>query len=559
MDWPFVYTPYIWPMVTAIAFTAVVGIYSWRHRSVPGAKGLAFLMFFWSLEITASTLGLISRELPAKVFWFQIERFCLLPAAVAGLAFALEYAGLDSWLNRRTLTLLAIPALLLIPLTLTNEAHYLIWTRMWLDGRVRYNPGVLTYPLWVYGFLLGVATISIFIWLFVRSPLHRWPVGLILFNLFLSRTLFYFTETGLDPVKSTDLFDLGAMIICPVYLVALFHFQLFGVVPVARNRAIEQMRDGILVIDAQEHIADLNGAAQELLGVKSKVIGCEAAQVLPAHPRLIELIRKPAPAQDEIWLDDAHCYRIRISPLATRRGFELGKLILFYDMSEEKEAQKQLQDHQRTVAMLQERELLGRELHDGIGQMLAAAHLQVKSASELLARGETALVESCLLRLAEVTQEAKESVREYLLGVKSRFSSEQSLVSALRQHIKHYSQSYGIHIELVASPALEEKRIDAVVEAQLQPIIQEALTNVRKHAGAKSARIIFSSYDSQVRVTIEDDGRGFDPGEISEKQGFGLRSMRGRAEAVGGRLEVNSAPGKGTRVIVQVPWQKEGP
>jgi len=319
------------------------------------------------------------------------------------------------------------------------------------------------------------------------------------------------------------------------------------------------MRDGMLVIDAQEHIADLNGAAQELLGVKSKVIGCEAAQVLPAHPGLLELIHKPAPAQDEIWLDDAHCYRIHISPLATRRGFGLGKLILFYDMSEEKEAQKQLQDHQRTVAMLQERELLARELHDGIGQALAAANLQVKSASELLARGETASVESCLLRLAEVTQEGKESVREYLLGVKTRFSAEQNLVSALRQYLKQYSQNCGIRTELLAPPELEERRLNFAVEAQLQPIIQEALTNVRKHAGASSARVIFAPYDRQVRVTIEDDGHGFDPGGTSEKQGFGLRSMRGRAEAVGGRLEVNSAPGKGTRVIVWMPWQKEGP
>ncbi len=557
MDWPLEYTPYLGLLVTGIAFTAVVGIYSWRHRSVPGAKGLAFMMLFWSLKLTASTLGLISVELPTKIFWFQIERFCLLPRILAALAFALEYAGLDSWLNRRTLALLAIPALLVIPLTLTNESHYLIWTQMWFDGRIHYSPGVLTYPLWGYGLFLGVMTLSVFIWLFVHSPLHRWPVGLILFNMFTGRILFYLTEAGLNPVKSIDLFDLGAIFICPVYFVAFFHFRLFDVVPVARNRVIEQMREGMLVIDAQMRIADLNGAAQELLGVKSKVIGCEAAEVLLPHPRLLELIRKPAPAQDEIWLDDTHCYRIHISPLAARRGFGLGKLILLYDVSREKEAQKQLQEHQRTLAMLKERELLARELHDGIGQALVTANLQVKSASELLARGETASVESCLLRLAEVTQEGKESVREYLLGVKTRFSAEQNLVSALRQYLKQYSQNCGIRTELLAPPELEERRLNFAVEAQLQPIIQEALTNVRKHAGANSARVIFAPYDSQVRVTIEDDGHGFDPGGTSEKQGFGLRSMRGRAEAVGGRLEVNSAPGKGTRVIVQVPWHAE--
>ena len=139
-----------------------------------------------------------------------------------------------------------------------------------------------------------------------------------------------------------------------------------------------------------------------------------------------------------------------------------------------------------------------------------------------------------------MTQEAKESIREYLLGVKARSSAEQSLFTALRQYLNQYSQNYGIHTDLVVPPELEEKRIDSTIEAQLQPIIQEALTNVRKHSGASSARVIFALCDGEIRVTIEDDGRGFDPEEISENQGFGLRSMRGRAEAVGARLEVNS-------------------
>jgi signal transduction histidine kinase len=99
--------------------------------------------------------------------------------------------------------------------------------------------------------------------------------------------------------------------------------------------------------------------------------------------------------------------------------------------------------------------------------------------------------------------------------------------------------------------------MNSTVEVQLQPIIQEALTNVRRHAGASSARVIFAVCNGQIQITIEDDGRGFDPAKIRENQGFGLRSMRGRADMVGARLDVNSAPGKGTQVIIQVPWQKE--
>lgn len=214
-------------------------------------------------------------------------------------------------------------------------------------------------------------------------------------------------------------------------------------------------------------------------------------------------------------------------------------------------------DQQRTLAVLRERELLARELHDGIGQMLAASHLQVTTAKELLTRGDTDSVGSCLNSLAETTQKAKESIREYLRGVKSRLSTGPGLLAALRQYINQYSHSYGIRIELVAPPELEEKRFGATIEAQLQPIIQEALTNVRRHSESASARVIFAPGNSQIRVTVEDDGKGFDPDKISENPGFGLRSMRGRAQAAGASLEVISAPGKGTRVVILVPWQKE--
>ncbi len=111
--------------------------------------------------------------------------------------------------------------------------------------------------------------------------------------------------------------------------------------------------------------------------------------------------------------------------------------------------------------------------------------------------------------------------------------------------------------ELIASPEMEEHRIDSAVEAQLQPIVQEALINARRYGEAKRAKVTIAPCDGTLQITIEDDGRGFSPDELAS-QGFGLRSMRGRAEAIGGVFEVDSKPGEGTRVSVRVPWQKEG-
>jgi PAS domain S-box-containing protein len=410
--------------------------------------------------------------------------------------------------------------------------------------------------MWAYGLLLGVATISIFIWLFIRSPLHRWPVGLILLNMFTSRTLFYLTEAGLNPIKSLDLFDLAAIFICPVYFVALFHFRMFEVVPVARNRVIEQMRDGMLVLDAQTRIVDLNGAAQELLGVaRSKVIGRKITQALGSYPNLLEHIISPASTQDEVWLSSTRCFRVHISPLTNRRSFGLGKLILFYDISEEKRTQKQLQDHQRKLASLEEREWLALELHDGVGQALAAAHLQVKTASELLARGQVAGTKTSLDQLSEVIREGKARIGDYLFGVKT-WSSNGQFFTGLRQYVTNYGLNAGVRTELVIPPEIERNPLGEANETQLQRIIQEALINIKKHASARSARVAFSFDDGQVEIMIEDDGQGFDPAELGDNHGFGLRSMRGRAEAVGAHFEIKSSPGNGTQVIVQVPLKK---
>jgi signal transduction histidine kinase len=108
---------------------------------------------------------------------------------------------------------------------------------------------------------------------------------------------------------------------------------------------------------------------------------------------------------------------------------------------------------------------------------------------------------------------------------------------------------------LVVDPAIKERGLDSQAGMQLIRIVQEGLANVRKHAHASSARVVFALDAGQVQVRIEDDGVGFDVERISRSDGhrFGLRSMRERAAAIGGTLQVLSAPGCGTRVIVEAP------
>ncbi len=88
-------------------------------------------------------------------------------------------------------------------------------------------------------------------------------------------------------------------------------------------------------------------------------------------------------------------------------------------------------------------------------------------------------------------------------------------------------------------------------------ILQEALSNARKHARARCVQVSFTKHNRSVQMTIQDDGAGFDPALAASEGHFGLKFMRERAEALGGRLEVESAPGKGTKVVVEIPGNNE--
>jgi len=108
---------------------------------------------------------------------------------------------------------------------------------------------------------------------------------------------------------------------------------------------------------------------------------------------------------------------------------------------------------------------------------------------------------------------------------------------------------------LVIDPGMKEHGLDSRAGTQLMRIVQEGLANIRKHAHASAAQVVFALNAGRIQVRIEDDGVGFDVARLfqAEGQSFGLRSMRDRAEALGGTFQILSTPGRGTRVIVEVP------
>ncbi|MFQ5803649.1 MAG: ATP-binding protein [Candidatus Methylomirabilales bacterium] len=218
-----------------------------------------------------------------------------------------------------------------------------------------------------------------------------------------------------------------------------------------------------------------------------------------------------------------------------------------------------LYDKVQGLAILEERERIAREMHDGLAQALGTLHFQVSRAQDLLNANETARVQTAMEKIQKMAEDAYEDVRQAIFGLRTMVSRSLGLVPTLTEYLHDWSLQNGVTADL----QIQEERATKVspgAELQLIRIIQEALANVRKHAAARYARVRFELEGEHVLVTVTDDGKGFDPTQLprSRNKGYGLETMRERAESVGGSLKVQSQLGRGTSVSVRLPLSGKG-
>ncbi|OGO33563.1 MAG: hypothetical protein A2W35_14730 [Chloroflexi bacterium RBG_16_57_11] len=555
MSLSYQYTPYIWPMLATAVFAPALAIYAWRRRGVPGALPLAVMFLLGALWAICAALELAAVDVSTKIFWDQfVVAACLMPVSVARFCFVLEFAGLGKWLTHRNLALLTIPVILELLLVLTNDFHHWFTRSYEFDGTVHLQLGVGGWIMAGFGYLLFLANLIILAGLFYRSPPHRWPVALIVFSMLTTHTVFLLDAVGINPVSPLDPTVLSMNFAFVMYALALFRFHIIDPIPASRKAVIEQMREGMLVADTSGKIVDLNPTVESILGLSaSHVRGRDAAEVLPDYARV-----SAGQAQAEISLgagDALRYYELTLSPLKDRRNTLLGHLLLLHDVTEQKQAQAQLLEQQRAVATLKERERLARELHDSIGQVLGYVSMQVQSIHKRLRDGDYISAENQLARLAEVAKGAHADVRESIFSLKAGAGQDWSFTAILRQHLDAFRENYGIDTALSLPADFREEVFDPSVEVQLLRVIQEALTNARKHGRARCLQVSFELRDGQAKITIADDGRGFDPHRPAKGVGehFGLAFMRERMEQIDGRLDIQSQPGMGTRVVLEVP------
>jgi signal transduction histidine kinase len=208
------------------------------------------------------------------------------------------------------------------------------------------------------------------------------------------------------------------------------------------------------------------------------------------------------------------------------------------------------------LAALEERGRLAREMHDGLAQAVSLLHLRIRQAQAVVSPEHFASIGTALEEMAALSGDMYEEIRRSISGLRSPTSQGMGFVKVLSGFLEEFSAQSRLPVTLEADDTTSI-RLPRVSESQVIRIVQEALNNVRKHARVDRARVRLECRDAHLCVSVQDDGRGFDPALTTTPDGirFGLQGMQERAESLGGTLIIDTAPGRGTRVTATVPLE----
>jgi len=208
-------------------------------------------------------------------------------------------------------------------------------------------------------------------------------------------------------------------------------------------------------------------------------------------------------------------------------------------------------------AQEEERRRIARELHDETSQALTTLIINLDVAEQSLP-DELAQTRETLRATRRLASQTLEEVRKLVYNLRPTALDDLGLVPALRWYARNHLERLGIQVELEAKGCTE--RLSPQVETALFRIAQEAMNNIARHAQARNAWVSLGVRDGQVTLLVEDDGRGFDVDEVlrsaEEERRLGLFGIEERVALLGGTLTIESRPGQGTRLRVQVPLER---
>jgi PAS domain S-box-containing protein len=573
-------TPYTIPLLATAGVSVVLALYAWRHRPAAGSTPLALFMLAAAEWCLTYALELASVDLSIKMVWAKAQYFGISTAAPLVLIMVLQYTGRDRWLAPKPLMFLGIvPAIALVS-AWTNEFHHLIWTETSLGSygsftilELEHGAGFWSFVAFSYLCLL-LGTYLLVLAFRRSSPVYRAQVGVMLLGTLAPWLANAVYVSGLNPFPNLDLTPFAFTLSGLALTWGLFRFQLFDIVPIARDAVIEGMSDGVVVLDRQDRIVDINPAAERMLGRPSAVIiGKPMTRTSSAWSEALSRVLPDGVAHKEIAVVDRMGRRwhdLRISPLRHRAGRLTGRLVVIRDITQRKGVER-------------DRELLIEELDafaHSVAHDLKTSLTSILGFVALLRRQYAEMLDEQgqhYIRIAQRAAAKMNDIIDALLLLASVRKEEQMPVGTVDMakvvtEVLHRLE----HI-------IEEAKAEIVLPNSWQlaigygPWIEEVWTNYLSNGlkyGGNPPRLELGSKtteDGMVRFWVCDNGDGLTEEEQaqlftpfarlnkseSEGHGLGLSIVQRIVERLGGEVGSESSLGEGSCFTFTLPAAPE--
>ncbi len=561
------FVPYTIFLVASALMTLALALYAARHRHKLGTNMLALCMIIGTLWSVANACEVSALTIEHKLFWANLQYIAYSLGPVAWFLTSCQFTGRAHWIQwKRVFPLLVIPAFTI----------FLVWfDPVW--GFMRTNITLnATGPIFVleksYGpwfwvhfaqsyilnfasiFLVGQAALD-------RSSVYKGQALFLLggISLVVLSNLLY--VIGLRPITAHDITPIVFSVSTGFMFWGIHRFDLFSLVPIARERVLEAMETGVVVVNESGRVVDFNPAFRRMFATEqgSPGLGMPLTDISP------ELYSLELEGGTDQYLEirrnvqgEERYYEASTSVITTHKGLMRGRVIVVGDITALKLAQARLSLEQQEVAITRERTRFTQDLHDNLGQTLAFSSLQVRAISRELERDNTERAREFVTRLGEVLHETQREMRDYVYGMRAREYENSSLRMLLEKQLDRLKEHGGgirsedIVLNLIeAEFGLEDK-------VQICQIVKEALNNILKHSAATLVRVELYPRGVNWILSIVDNGVGFNPYQVLEAKqgGSGLAIVAERANVLGGEMQINSMQGR-TEIRVEFP-QNEG-
>ncbi len=351
-----------WPLVLLLVFSGILGwglaFYAFKRRSIPGVFIFSILCFSVGYWAFLYAIEILTFHVPLISSTAKFEYFGITAIPVLWFLFAIEYTNQNQWLKRWYIPLFFIVPLFCTIMALTNDLHHMFWVNIFIDTSngipfVVYNHGLYWWLVVLYSYPFLVAGTAVFFWAIIRYPAiyRKQSVFLILAGLFpwFGNISFAITGGGTLGIDFTPLMFILSELL---FAWSIFRFQLLDLVPVARDLIIENMDEGVLVLDPSHRIVDINPAGVRMLGVnKAFAVGSSINIIKKKWNGKINLAESKSPQTTELHSKDSPdiFLGVKATSFANRNGKSVGFLLVLNNISKLK-LMERLKDEERTLA-----------------------------------------------------------------------------------------------------------------------------------------------------------------------------------------------------------------